>query len=283
MPVLFTVLLPVHRSPDLLPSAIEAVLAQTIADFELFVICDGAPEETAACAQRYAAADARVRVFPFPKGERFGEAHRHIALGEASGRYVAHIADDDLWMPNHLEEVAELLEDADFGNMLHVSVLPHGQLWLLPCDLSQPALRERMLREKFNRFGLSFGCYRLDAYRRLPVGWSPAPDSMWTDLHMWRKFLRRDDMRFATRMAVTALCFLSSYRAGLSLEERAAEHRMWHRRIQQEPERRRIVEAAWRSVISDQVNEVQTLMRSRSWRYTAPLRWISSQSRKSRG
>jgi glycosyltransferase involved in cell wall biosynthesis len=276
MSVLFTVLLPVHRSPELLPSAIEAVLAQTVADLELFVVCDGAPESTIACAQRYAAADARVRVFPFPKGERFGEAHRHIALQEASGRYVAHIADDDLWMPNHLEEMAELLQGADFGNILHVSVLPDEKLWLLPCDLSQPALRDRMLREKFNRFGLSFGGYRLDAYRRLPVGWSPAPASLWTDLHMWRKFLCRDDMRFATRMAVTALCFLSHYRADLSLEERATEHRMWHQRVQRKPERRRIVEAAWRSIISDQVNEVQNLMRSRSWRYTAPLRWVSS-------
>src|SRR6202035_4475341 len=81
----FTVLLPVHRPPALLPFAIETVLAQEVDDFELFVICDGAPAETAACARDYARRDKRVRVFTFAKGERHGEAYRHQALTQAGG------------------------------------------------------------------------------------------------------------------------------------------------------------------------------------------------------
>src|SRR5262245_9622431 len=100
MSPLFAILLPITRPPAVLPLAIESVLAQTIADFELLVICDGAPPETVACAEDYAGRDPRVKVFAHPKGARHGEAYRHSALATSDARYVAHICDDDLWMPN---------------------------------------------------------------------------------------------------------------------------------------------------------------------------------------
>ncbi len=99
---LFTVLLPVLRPPDLLPFAIETVLAQTLSDFELCVVCDGAPSETADCARQYGERDPRVKVFAFEKGERHGEAHRHTVLEQSSARYVTHMSDDDLWFPDYL-------------------------------------------------------------------------------------------------------------------------------------------------------------------------------------
>src|SRR5215212_6860014 len=112
MAPLFTVLLPVTRPPLLLPCAIESVLEQAIGDFDLCVICDGAPPETVACAEEYARRDPRVKVLVFPKGERHGEAHRHTALSDSAARYVAHITDDDLWFPDHLAEMEKLLSGA---------------------------------------------------------------------------------------------------------------------------------------------------------------------------
>jgi hypothetical protein len=52
----FTVLLPVHRPPTLLPYATETVLAQSLPNFESFIICDGASEETVACARDFGTA-----------------------------------------------------------------------------------------------------------------------------------------------------------------------------------------------------------------------------------
>src|SRR5262249_13068748 len=105
MSPLFAILLPIIRPPALLPLAIDSVLAQTITDFELLVVCDGAPPETVTCAEGYARRDPRVKVFPHPKGARRGEAYRHSALATSTARYVAHIGDDDLWMPDHLTEM----------------------------------------------------------------------------------------------------------------------------------------------------------------------------------
>jgi hypothetical protein len=249
VPPLFTVLLPITRPPFMLPFAIESVLAQSVLEFELFIICDGAPPETVACARDYACRDTRVEVFPFPKGQRNGEAHRHTVLGGAAGRYVAQIADDDLWFPNHLSELEILLSKADFGNLLHVFVHPDGRVTILPSDIGLPELRQRMLTEEFNLFGPSVAGYRLDAYRRLPEGWSPAPTEVWSDLYMWRKFFRMEGLVFATRAAVTALVFAAPHRVELTLEQRRDENRAYLERVRDSERGSEIVQAAWLSLL----------------------------------
>lgn len=245
----FTVLLPVVRPPTLLPFAIESVLAQTVPEFELFVVCDGAPTETVSRVREYSRRDPRVRAFPFAKGERHGEAHRDMVLRQARGRSVAHISDDDIWFPNHLEEMGKLLAEVDFGNVPHIQVTTEGRVAALRRDLGDPTIRERMLREKFNAFGPTFAGYRLDAYRRLPEGWAPAPPDIPTDLHMWRKFLSRDDMTFATRIAITGLHFPTSRREDMTLEQRVAENGTWWERVQDPKQRDAIAQDALRDLV----------------------------------
>lgn len=252
-----TVLLPVVRPPALLPFAIETVLAQTVTDFELMVICDGAPEETVACAMSYGARDPRVRTFAHPKGERHGEAYRHAALTQASGELVAHICDDDLWFPNHLEEVQALLAEVDFGHVIHTAVRRDGSVAPLAGNLADPAVRTRFLNEYYNRFGPTFCAYRLSAYRSLAEGWAPAPQTIATDLHMWRKFMRRDDLTFATRAVVSAIHFPAPERESMSLAERAAENRRWHKLIQDPNMRARIAEQAMGALIAQGVENEQ--------------------------
>ena len=249
----FTILLAIIRPPVFLPFAIESVLAQTVKEFELFVVCDGAPVETIHCAREHAGRDPRIKVFDFPKGERFGEGHWHKALMTASGRYVAHIEDDDLWFPTHLEELEKLLQTADFGHLMHVCAKPDDSIEMLLSDLAIMGFRQRILDEKFNRFGFSVSGYRLDAYRRLPDGWAPGPKGFWPDLNMWRKFLRRDDLRFGTRMAVTALVLASRFRSQMSLDEKAQDCRKWLDRILDERERAKIVKSAWRSTVNKEL------------------------------
>jgi glycosyltransferase involved in cell wall biosynthesis/outer membrane murein-binding lipoprotein Lpp len=247
----FTILLAINRPPVFLPFAVESVVAQTVKEFELFVVCDGAPVETIDCAREQARRDPRIKVLVFPKGERIGEAHLDNALMAASGRYVAHIEDDDLWFPTHLEELEKLLRTADFGHLMHVWAKPDDSIEMLLSDLARPEFRQRMLMEKFNRFGFSVCGYRLDAYRRLlPEAWTPGPKGLWPDLNMWRKFLRRDDLEFGTRMAVTALVLAGGFRVEMSFEERTRESRKWLDRIFDEAERAKIIESAWRSGVN---------------------------------
>jgi glycosyltransferase involved in cell wall biosynthesis len=219
----FTILLPVVRPPILLPFAIESVQRQVCEDFELFVVCDGAPPETVAFAQEAAARDARIRVFSFAKGQRNGEEHRHTALQEARGRYVCHIGDDDLWFPDHLVQMERLLLEVEFGNVLQMMLDASGESLVLLADLADPIVQQRMLRKRWNFFGPTVAGYRMEPYRRLPVGWSPAPDEIWSDLAMWRKFLALTGCIAGTRFVVTSLKFPTSAREDWSLERRHEE------------------------------------------------------------
>ena len=225
----FTVLLPINRPPELLPLAIESVLAQKDAIFELFVVCDGAPISTIECAKSYARRDKRIHVFPFEKGERHGEAHRHSVLKEAKGPFVAQLGDDDLWFPDHLSTLGRLLERVDFGNLIQVELAYDTSIQVHLGDLADLEIRRRMLNEKFNFFGPTVAGYRLSAYKRLPIGWSPAPADLWTDLHMWRKFLIRDDLTFGTSFSIQSVKFSAEQRKAMSLSERAVEIANWVR------------------------------------------------------
>lgn len=295
----FTILLAVHRPPALLPFAIRSVLAQERQDFELFVICDGAPPETAACAADFAQRDSRIKVFAHPKGERNGEAYRHQALRQARGRFVCHIGDDDLWLPNHLSEMESLLTDVDFGNLLHVEVDTDGEVALVAGNLANPQTRQRMLERTFNIFGLTVAGYRLSAYRALPVGWSPAPPGLASDLHMWRRFLAQSDLLFGTRSAVTSVKFAASSRSGWTMEQRAVEMAAWAGKLSTPGSEAAVVRKAFHrlNVMYDdthrEANRLQAMLQDRgqqvarlrdklralrstwSWRLTRPIRKLA--------
>jgi succinoglycan biosynthesis protein ExoW len=240
----FTVVLAVHRQPLLLPFAMESVLWQGHADFELFVVCDGAPA-AAECARSFAASDARVRVFDFAKDEHRGERHRDKVLASASGEFVAHVADDDIWFPDHLKELAALLTDVEFGNLVLMGIAPDESFLYFPGDLADRDLRQRLMSEHWNFFGPSVAGYRLSTYRRLPEGWAPPPPGLWSDLNMWRKFLSLDGVSAASRFTVQSLCLHNSMRKHMTLEQRRDETARWMNVIRDGAQRAALVNRYW--------------------------------------
>lgn len=95
--------MPVHDQAGLLRTTLRTVLAQRFTDFEVLVAGDGCRDESAAVAG--ACGDARVRFLDFPKEPGMGYANRARALTQARGHYVAYLAPDDLWAPDHLQHL----------------------------------------------------------------------------------------------------------------------------------------------------------------------------------
>jgi glycosyltransferase involved in cell wall biosynthesis len=225
-----TVLVPTHEHGPLLRYAVESALRQTVREIEVVIVGDGADEATAREAEALADRDPRVRFLSFPKGPRLGEVHRTEALRSARGNVVCYLADDDLWLPGHIESVLGALEDADFVNGRAVVVFPDQSLAVLPGHFAIPGVRER-LQTPWNFVSLSCGAHTRALYDRLPGGWETTPADVWTDLHMWRRLLSVPGCRPASAARVTVVHFPSPYRKDWSLARREDELREWAGRV----------------------------------------------------
>jgi glycosyltransferase involved in cell wall biosynthesis len=223
----FTCLIPSYNNGAMIGASIESILGQTHADLELFVVCDGAPAVTHEIAVHFVRQDSRVRVFKFEKGERHGEASRHHALQEAAGDAVCYLSDDDFWFPDHLAVMSGLLQDADFAHTRHTFLKPTFEFCAIPEQIIDADVRERMCAEKFNIFGPSVVGHTLSVYRRLPEAWAPAPPGVPTDLHMWRKWIRAEGVRFVSSSDVTTLHIPRSLRGDQEYDTALREANYW--------------------------------------------------------
>jgi glycosyltransferase involved in cell wall biosynthesis len=107
-----TVVLPVYNAEAHLAAAVESVLSQTFADFEVLAINDGSTDGSGAILTRYAAANPRLRVIDQPNRGLIEVLNRGVR--EARGRWVARMDADDVCLPRRLErQVAHLAAHPD--------------------------------------------------------------------------------------------------------------------------------------------------------------------------
>jgi glycosyltransferase involved in cell wall biosynthesis len=116
---LVSVVIPVYNGEDFLAEAIESVLAQDYASFEVIVVDDGSTDRSGAIADAFAAP---VRCVHQPN--RGQGAARNAGVENARGEYLAFLDADDLWAPDKLSaQVAKLREapelDGVFGLLHH--------------------------------------------------------------------------------------------------------------------------------------------------------------------
>ena len=80
---LISVIVPVYKVEKYLPACLDSLLAQTYRNFELIVVNDGSPDGCWQIMQRYAAQDARVRIFCKENGGV--SSARNFGLEQAKG------------------------------------------------------------------------------------------------------------------------------------------------------------------------------------------------------
>jgi glycosyltransferase involved in cell wall biosynthesis len=95
-----------------LREALDSVLAQSYADWELVLVDDGSSDGSAAIALDYCRKHVeRIRYLRHPEGTNRGmSASRNLGIQASRGTYVALLDADDVWLPRKLEQQVALLD-----------------------------------------------------------------------------------------------------------------------------------------------------------------------------
>ncbi|MCF3648811.1 glycosyltransferase family 2 protein [Synoicihabitans lomoniglobus] len=110
---LVSVIMATHQRTPYLPLAVRSVLAQTLADFELVLVDDGAGLSTADLGP--GGDDPRVRMVCLPQNQGIPAGH-NAAVAAATGEFVAFLDADDVCLPDRLErQVSVLRADPSVG------------------------------------------------------------------------------------------------------------------------------------------------------------------------
>jgi glycosyltransferase involved in cell wall biosynthesis len=150
-PPKISVIIPTFNGENTVGVAIESVLAQDCADYEVIVVNDGSNDGTASILDRYRS---RVRIVAQPNSGLAGARNAGVAV--ATGKYLAFLDDDDTWEANRLSRTCAALEANPQSVMVYsdaVQVDASGRLvessYTPPEQRHAPAMRE-MLNEFWN-------------------------------------------------------------------------------------------------------------------------------------
>ena len=102
-----SVCVPTYNGSAFLAQTLQSISNQTFQNYEVIVVDDHSQDDTVAIADRYAASDARVRVFR--NQERAGSSARNAnrCLSHARGEWIKFLFQDDLMAPTCLARMLE--------------------------------------------------------------------------------------------------------------------------------------------------------------------------------
>jgi glycosyltransferase involved in cell wall biosynthesis len=128
---LVSVISPTYNHEKFIADCIKSVIAQTYDNWEMIIIDDGSTDSTYSIASDWAEQDPRIRAFTQKNIGifRLRESY-NFALEKCSGKYIAVLECDDIWMPEKLKiQVDELEQKPE-------CVLSWGKAYLSAIDLS---------------------------------------------------------------------------------------------------------------------------------------------------
>ncbi|GAB4208702.1 MAG: glycosyltransferase family 2 protein [Tibeticola sp.] len=97
-----SIVVPAFRAEATIEATIESVRAQTHQEWEMLIADDCSPDATRRVVLQWQQRDPRVRLIALTRNGGPARA-RNAALAMASGRWIAFLDSDDLWLPEKIE------------------------------------------------------------------------------------------------------------------------------------------------------------------------------------
>lgn len=138
-----SVLMGVYNCERTLGAAIESILAQTEADFELIICDDGSTDGTYALAEQYAKRDLRIVLLQNPTNQGLSKT-LNFCLSHAKGEYVARMDGDDVCCAHRFAtQLAFLQENVQYAFVSSAMFMfDESGIWGRTRPVSAPGLRD---------------------------------------------------------------------------------------------------------------------------------------------
>lgn len=108
--MLVSVIMPTYNCERFIEEAVQSVLAQTVTDWELRIVDDGSTDGTYEVLKPYLTRYPSIH-YTRLSGNGGPAAARTEALRQATGKYVAFLDSDDVWMPEKLARQIAFMEE----------------------------------------------------------------------------------------------------------------------------------------------------------------------------
>ena len=110
---LVSVIMPSYNTGEYIAASVGSVIAQTYTDWELIIVDDCSTDDTDAVL-RPLLSDKRIRYIK-NKVNSGAAVCRNRALREASGRWIAFLDSDDIWLPDKLDKQIRFMEEGGYA------------------------------------------------------------------------------------------------------------------------------------------------------------------------
>lgn len=108
---LVSIITPAYRAAAFIGETIASVQAQDHQNWEMLIVDDGSPDNSAEVVAKYAANDPRVRLI---RQQNAGPAMaRQTAVDQAAGNLIAFLDSDDLWLPDKLSKQLAFMRERE--------------------------------------------------------------------------------------------------------------------------------------------------------------------------
>ena len=111
---LVSIITPVYNCANLIEETIKCVVDQTYTNWELLLVDDCTPDNSAKIIDKYIKKDKRIKYFKLDENSGAAIA-RNKALKESKGRFVAYLDADDLWKPEKLEKQVKYMLNNEYA------------------------------------------------------------------------------------------------------------------------------------------------------------------------
>lgn len=145
----FTVVIPTYNRAELLRQALQSVFDQTFTDFEVIVIDDYSTDHTRSVAESFS--DPRLTYVMNDRSKGGGGA-RNVGIFRAQGQWVAFLDDDDVWLPEKLEQqYQKIIEVGDSVGFIYTSYAKYDFARHRVLHISRPVKAGWIMQDLFYR------------------------------------------------------------------------------------------------------------------------------------